>query len=105
LSPVPAPSELSTYYPSDYWHADEGGKITALEEFYRRTVLQDHVGFLQKAIEHAKPSEGRAPLVMDVGCGGALLLRLLHEKQGIDRRHEFISSSDCIFESVGNSCV
>lgn len=80
LSPVPKPEELSTYYPSDYWHADEGGKITALEEFYRRTVLQDHIGFLQRAIEDAKPAAGHAPLVMDVGCGGGLILRLLHEK-------------------------
>ncbi len=80
LSPAPAPEELSTYYPSNYWHADEGGKITAIEELYRRTVLQDHARFLQQAMAHAKAAEGRAPLMMDVGCGGGLLLRLMRER-------------------------
>jgi SAM-dependent methyltransferase len=80
LSPAPTPAELSTYYPSNYWHADEGGKITAIEEFYRRTVLQDHARFLQQAVENAKAAAGRAPLLMDVGCGGGLLLRLMQER-------------------------
>jgi SAM-dependent methyltransferase len=77
LFPRPKPEELSQYYPSGYWHSDEGGSITALEEFYRRLVSLDHVRFLEQAIRAAGSTPG---LVMDVGCGGGLLLRLLRER-------------------------
>ncbi|MCX6612147.1 MAG: class I SAM-dependent methyltransferase [Acidobacteria bacterium] len=76
LYPKPSPVELATYYPSDYWHNDSGGKITAIEEFYRRLVSLDHIRFLEGAIRGA----GGEGLVMDVGCGGALLLRMLKER-------------------------
>jgi len=75
LYPKPTPEELATYYPSNYWHNDEGGKITAIEEFYRRLVSLDHVRFLEGAIAGAGGG-----LVMDVGCGGGLLLRMLRER-------------------------
>lgn len=75
LYPKPRPDELATYYPSDYWHNDSGGSITAIEEFYRRMVSMDHIRFLEGAISGADGG-----LVMDVGCGGALLLRLLRER-------------------------
>jgi 2-polyprenyl-3-methyl-5-hydroxy-6-metoxy-1,4-benzoquinol methylase len=75
LYPKPDPAELATYYPSTYWHNDEGSRITAIEEFYRRLVSLDHVRFLEGAIKHAGGG-----LVMDVGCGGALLLRMLRER-------------------------
>jgi SAM-dependent methyltransferase len=75
LYPKPRPEELATYYPSKYWHSDDGGSITAIEEFYRRLVSLDHVRFLEEAIRAAGPG-----MVMDVGCGGALILRLLRER-------------------------
>ncbi|MBM3763166.1 MAG: class I SAM-dependent methyltransferase [Acidobacteria bacterium] len=75
LYPKPKPEELATYYPSDYWHNDSGGTITSIEEFYRRLVSMDHIRFLEGAIAGAGGG-----LVMDVGCGGALLLRLLRER-------------------------
>ena len=76
LYPKPTPTELATYYPSDYWHSDKGGRITAIEEFYRRLVSLDHIRFLEGAIRAAAGTG----LVLDVGCGGALLLRLLRER-------------------------
>lgn len=76
LYPKPTPEELGTYYPKDYWHSDAGGRITQIEEFYRRLVSQDHIRFLERAIEDA----GGKGLVMDVGCGGGLLLRMLRER-------------------------
>ena len=76
LYPKPSPADLATYYPAGYWHSDRGGRITAIEEFYRRLVSLDHIRFLEGAIRAAA---GKG-LVMDVGCGGALLLRLLRER-------------------------
>ncbi len=80
LDPQPRPEELGTYYPSNYWHAETPGAVTALEQLYRRVVLRDHLRFLEKAIADAKPDAGRQALVMDVGCGGGLLLRMLRER-------------------------
>lgn len=74
LYPKPRPEELATYYPADYWHSDQGGAITGLEQFYRRLVSRDHTRFLERAVKDAGGG-----LVMDVGCGGALLLRMLRE--------------------------
>jgi SAM-dependent methyltransferase len=80
LDPQPRPEELGAYYPSNYWHAEVPGAVTALEQFYRRLVLGDHLRFLEKAIGDAKADAGNEGLVMDVGCGGGLLLRLLRER-------------------------
>lgn len=47
-----------------------------MEEWYRRFVLSDHVHFVRRAIENC----GEGGPVLDVGCGGGLLLRMLAEK-------------------------
>lgn len=85
LYPQPAPEELVHYYPSGYWYSSEGGRITALEEFYRRVVLLDHVYFMERALREAKAENpaceaAQRGMVLDVGCGGGLLLRMLRER-------------------------
>jgi len=80
LYPQPKPEELVHYYPSGYWYSDEGGRITAMEEFYRRLVLLDHVHFMERAIREAKAADSGGAMVLDVGCGGGLLLRVLKER-------------------------
>src|SRR6185369_12445326 len=72
LSPWPSPSELRQYYPDTYWHAPGTSTADKLEEWYRRFVLSDHVRFVRGAIENC----GTAGPVLDVGCGGGLLLRM-----------------------------
>ncbi|MGH9613372.1 MAG: class I SAM-dependent methyltransferase, partial [Bryobacteraceae bacterium] len=44
-------------------------------EAYRRFVLRDHVHFVWNAIRSANETG----LVLDVGCGGGLFLRMLRE--------------------------
>ncbi len=68
LAPQPAPSELETYYPKNYWFAPEMSTASRLEEIYRRFVLRDHVRF------------GESGPVLDVGCGGGLFLRMLQDR-------------------------
>ncbi|MDX2267307.1 MAG: class I SAM-dependent methyltransferase [Bryobacter sp.] len=84
LDPVPTPAELISFYPKPYWQSAEQSSqqsaVTALEQNYRRLVAWDHIAFLDKAATHSKPAEGRAPLVMDVGCGGGLLLSMMRER-------------------------
>lgn len=75
LDPQPSPEELRTYYPANYWFTPGGAMAQNLEEQYRRFVLLDHVRFVEGALERA--GEG---LVLDVGCGGGLFLRLLKER-------------------------
>lgn len=72
LSPAPAPDELSTYYPRNYWFAPEatGDRVA---EAWRRLVLHDHVRFALRALKEA-PQDG---VVLDVGCGGGLFLKML----------------------------
>jgi 2-polyprenyl-3-methyl-5-hydroxy-6-metoxy-1,4-benzoquinol methylase len=76
LSPQPTASELAAYYPDDYWFTPDAGSVSRLEERYRRFVLQDHVRFARRALA-AAPAGG---LVVDVGCGGGLFLRMLAER-------------------------
>lgn len=76
LFPCPAPDELQQYYPSNYWFAPGGDAVSRLEEIYRRIVLRDHVRFVARAVERA----GRDGLLLDVGCGGGLFLRMMAER-------------------------
>lgn len=76
LSPQPSPAELKKYYPENYWfvpHATTAGRI---EETYRRFVLRDHIRFVGKAL---RDSQETGP-ILDVGCGGGLFLRMMHER-------------------------
>lgn len=76
LSPQPSPGELERYYPRNYWFVPETNAASRLEELYRRLVLRDHVGFVERAIAN---SGVRGPL-LDIGCGGGLFLRLMAER-------------------------
>lgn len=76
LDPQPEPYELSQYYPPSYWFAPGENAAERIEELYRRFVLRDHVRFVERAIEHSAES---GPVV-DIGCGGGLLLRMLAER-------------------------
>lgn len=73
LEPRPPASELYKYYPASYWFAPGENTAERLEETYRRIVLGDHIGFVRRALANS----GEAGPVVDVGCGGGLLLRLL----------------------------
>ncbi|HUQ95339.1 MAG TPA: class I SAM-dependent methyltransferase [Bryobacteraceae bacterium] len=75
LHPWPTPDELRAYYPENYWFVPEGtsGKLA---QFYRRFVLADHVRFVWRALRES----GLPGPVLDVGCGGGLLLAMLRER-------------------------
>ncbi len=71
LSPRPSPEQVAGFYATNYWFA--GG---AMEEFYRRIVLLDHVRFAARAARSS-----RAPgMILDVGCSGGLFLRMMKER-------------------------
>jgi SAM-dependent methyltransferase len=76
LEPRPSLKELALYYPDEYWYAPQADAASKLEEAYRRFVLRDHVNFVMRAVEDS----GEKGLLMDVGCGGGLLLRMLRER-------------------------
>lgn len=76
LSPWPDPSDLRYYYPPEYWYVPRQDTASRLEEAYRRFVLRDHAGFVDRAYENA----GGQGAILDVGCGGGLLLRLLADR-------------------------
>ena len=69
LSPRPTAEQVAGFYAENYWFA--GGR---LQEFYRRLVLRDHVQFAARA---ARRELG---IVLDVGCGGGLFLRMMKER-------------------------
>ena len=75
LEPRPSPEELALYYPPDYWFAPENTVTARIEEGYRRFVLRDHLNFVLRAIKDS----GESGLVVDVGCGGGLFLKMLRE--------------------------
>ncbi|MGH9663169.1 MAG: class I SAM-dependent methyltransferase [Bryobacteraceae bacterium] len=75
LFPPPLPEELGRYYPEDYWFAAGETAAARLEETYRRFVLRDHVGFVRRALL----ASGESGVVLDVGCGGGLFLKMLKE--------------------------
>ena len=73
----PIPNErLHLYYPSSYWFVPDA--FSSLEDAYRRFVLRDHIRFTFAAYRSA----GGDGLLLDVGCGGGLLLGLL-ARQGV----------------------
>jgi SAM-dependent methyltransferase len=76
LDPRPPLDELPRYYPDEYWFAPRQDTVSKLEETYRRLVLRDHLSFVLRAVQDSS-EDG---LVLDVGCGGGLLLRLLQER-------------------------
>ncbi len=73
LDPRPSPEELARFYPEDYWFAPDDTAAGRLEEAYRRLVISDHVSFVARAVERS----GQSGPVLDVGCGGGLLLAML----------------------------
>jgi SAM-dependent methyltransferase len=93
LEPRPTPQELSRYYPPEYWFAPEDDAASKIEEQYRRFVLRDHVNFVMRAMENS----GENGLVVDVGCGGGLLLRMLRERGlavlGLEKSQEAASAA------------
>ena len=76
LDPQPEGEELARYYPAEYWYGPEGDAASRFEQAYRRFVLRDHVQFIVRALREAS-AKG---LVLDVGCGGGLLLGMLRER-------------------------
>lgn len=69
----PVPSELSRYYPHNYWFKPQSSLAGRMEELYRRILIRDHVRFVARAWRDS----GEAGPVLDVGCGGGLFLRML----------------------------
>lgn len=76
LLPQPSPEEAARFYPKTYWFRPDGSVAGRLEEAYRRVVLRDHVGFVQRVLRDSAES---GP-VLDVGCGGGLFLGMLRER-------------------------
>jgi 2-polyprenyl-3-methyl-5-hydroxy-6-metoxy-1,4-benzoquinol methylase len=70
LSPQPPAEELRNYYPDAYWFAPDSTMASGFEQAYRRLVLRDHLAFLKDL---------NGP-ILDVGCGGGLLLTMLRER-------------------------
>jgi SAM-dependent methyltransferase len=82
LDPQPRAEELREYYPPAYWFAPGAQAASRLEEAYRRVVLRDHVRFVEQALGRAAASAStpRRHLLLDVGCGGGLFLRMMAER-------------------------
>lgn len=76
LDPQPDPAESRLYHPENYWFAPDPSTAGNLEETYRRLVLRDHARFVERAL--GDPG-ARGPL-LDVGCGGGLLLGMMRER-------------------------
>lgn len=74
LYPKPTGEELSQFYPPDYYFSPSPGGVSQLAEIYRRWVLHDHVRFVERAVRK------RGGLLLDVGCSGGLLARLLRDR-------------------------
>lgn len=76
LDPRPTPEQMRNYYPEKYWYTSDESFASRMEQIYRRFVVRDHVNFVSRAIRDS----GERGLVLDVGCGGGLFLRLLREQ-------------------------
>jgi 2-polyprenyl-3-methyl-5-hydroxy-6-metoxy-1,4-benzoquinol methylase len=70
LSPRPCAEELTSYYPDSYWFGTGKGARSRLHNQCRRLLLRDHLAFLKDI----------SGTVLDVGCGGGLLLTMLRER-------------------------
>jgi len=88
LEPRPSAKELASYYPAEYWYEPDQDTASKIEESYRRFVLRDHVNFVMRTVENLS----QPGLVVDVGCGGGLLLRMLRERGlsvlGLETSHQ-----------------
>jgi len=91
MEPPPEGAELASYYPRHYWFQPERTTAGAFEEAYRRLLVQDHVRFVHRAL---RDSREIGP-VLDVGCGGGLLLGILRLRAvpviGLDSSEEAAS--------------
>ena len=76
LAPRPSPIELRQYYPPDYWFLPDATAADRIEQAYRRFVLRDHLKFVERALRECQ----EPGLVLDVGCGGGLFLKMLAER-------------------------
>ncbi len=76
LYPRPTLAEAQQYYPDDYFFAPEATPVSQLAELYRRLVILDHVQFVEAAIAGLSGSR----LLLDVGCSGGLLPRVLRDR-------------------------
>ncbi len=76
LDPQPEPAESRQYHPENYWFAPDQTTAGHLEEAYRRLVLRDHARFVERALGDC----GVDGPVLDVGCGGGLLLAMMRER-------------------------
>ena len=77
LTPPIAPEQLHRYYPSSYWYVPDS--FSSYETAYRRFVLRDHIEFTLRAYRNA----GGEGLILDVGCGGGLLLGMIAGRSGV----------------------
>lgn len=94
LFPRPTAEEMPVYYPREYYFAPGGDLASQLAEAYRRLVLHDHAAFVAAAIGK------RTGPIIDVGCSGGLLARLLRDRgyrvTGFDNSHDAARAAWCI---------
>jgi 2-polyprenyl-3-methyl-5-hydroxy-6-metoxy-1,4-benzoquinol methylase len=93
LEPRPSLKELAHYYPSEYWYQPAADAASRIEEAYRRLVLRDHVNFVMRALGGSRETG----LVVDVGCGGGLFLKMMRERGvpvlGLETSHSAASAA------------
>jgi len=73
LDPQPTAAEARAYHPANYWFAPDKTAAGGMEEAYRRLVLRDHARFVERALRDS----GENGRLLDVGCGGGLLLGMM----------------------------
>jgi len=76
---MPGDDEIAGFYPSQYWwnssKSQTSSTLKNLESVYRRLALRDHIGFISRAAGYRPGLD-----LLDVGCGGGTLLRLLKQR-------------------------